>query len=176
VNLPPASVPFLAATLLLGAAGVAKALRPATTVNALRVAGASVPARWVRAGALAELVIAVLAILVPGLVTGLLVALTYAGFAAFMVVALQRHWPLGSCGCFGRPDTPPTAAHAALNVGAAASALWWALAWLGRGGFVHLARLFSHQAWHGAPLMFLIVVVTGLAYLVWTDPVPAVRR
>jgi hypothetical protein len=176
VNLPPASVPFLAATLLLGAAGVAKALRPATTVNALGVAGASVPARWVRAGALGELAIAVLAILVPGLVTGLLVALTYAGFAAFIVVALRRHWPLGSCGCFGRPDTPPTAAHAALNVGAAASALWWALAWSGRSGFGHLARLFSHQSWDGAPLMLLIVVVTGLAYLVWTDPVPAVRR
>ena len=78
----------------------------------------------------------------PGLVTGLLVALTYAGFGAFIVVALRRHgrWVVR---VLRAARHPASAAHAALNVGAAASALWWALAWSGQGGFVHLARLFS---------------------------------
>jgi hypothetical protein len=176
VNMPPVSVPFLAATLLLGAAGVAKARRPATTVHALRVTGVVVPAKWVQAGAAAELALAVAALMIPGLVTGMLMAVTYAGFAAFVVVALWKGWPLGSCGCFGRPDTPPTAAHAVLNAAAAASAVWWALAWSGKGGADQLARVFFQQTWHGAPLLLLVLVVTGLAYLVWTDPIPAVRR
>jgi hypothetical protein len=176
MNMPPVSVPFLAATVLLGAAGVAKTLRPATTVNALRITGVPVRATWVRAGALAELALAVAALLVPGIITGLLMALTYAGFAGFIVVALRRGWPLGSCGCFGRPDTPPTAVHAVLNVAAAASAAWWALAWSGKGGVDQLARVLFQQTWHGAPLLLLVLVVTGLAYLVWTDPIPAARR
>jgi hypothetical protein len=62
-----------------------------------------------------------------------------------------------------------------LNAGAAASALWWALAWPAGGGLSRLGRLFDHQSWHGAALTLIIVVVAGLAYLVWTDPRPAAR-
>ena len=93
-----------------------------------------------------------------------------------VVLALRRGWALASCGCFGRPDTPPKVAHAVLNAAAAASAVWWATAWSGRGGLRHLGRLFVHQPWHGAPLALVSVVLGGLAYLVWTDPLPAARR
>jgi hypothetical protein len=176
MNLPPVTAPYLAAITLLGAAGVAKAVRPAETANALAGAGLSIGRTWVRVGAVLEAILAVAAWVIPGPVTGGVVAAAYALFAAFIVVALQQGWALTSCGCFGRPDSPPTLAHAALNIGAAACAVWWAAAWPAGYGFSHLVRLFSHQPWHGGPLVFLSAVVAGLAYLVWTDPLPAARR
>jgi hypothetical protein len=176
VNLPPVTAPYLAALVLLGAAGLAKAVRPAETANALTAAGFPVRRAWVRVGAALEVALAVAAFISPGPVTAALVAITYGLFAAFVVLALQRGWALTSCGCFGRPDTPPTLAHAALDAGAAASAVWWAAAWPAGYGFPHLARLFYHQPWHGGPLVLVSGVLTGLAYLVWTDPLPAARR
>ena len=176
MNLPPVTAPYLAAITLLGAAGVAKALRPAETANALAAAGLPADRAWVRAGAAGEVGLAAVAFLLPGPATGALVALTYGLFAAFIVLALRRGWALTSCGCFGQPDSPPTVAHAVLNAGAAACAVWWAVAWPAGYGFSHLVRLFSHQPWHGGPLVFMSAVVVGLAYLIWTDPLPAVRR
>jgi hypothetical protein len=176
MNLPPVTAPYLAAIALLGAAGVAKAIRPVDTANALSGAGLPVGRTWVRAGAIGEAGLAVAAFVWPGPVTGTLVALTFGIFALFIGLALQRGWVLASCGCFGRPDTPPTVAHAVLNVGAAAVALWWAVAWPAGYGFSHLVRLFFHQPWHGGPLVLISAVVAGLAYLVWTDPLPAARR
>jgi hypothetical protein len=178
MSLPATAAPFLAATVLLGAAGVAKTLRPDDTANALGAAGlSSYPIRTlVRVGAVAEVALAVMAVVVPGRLTGALVAAVYAGFAGFIVVALRRGWALSSCGCFGRPDTPPTPAHAVLNVGAAVSAAWWAATWRSGDGLQRLGRLFAHEPWHGAPLALLVVVLSGLAYLIWTDPLPAARR
>ncbi len=178
MSLPATAAPYLAATILLGAAGMAKIARPGDTVNALRAAGLSfrpVPA-LVRLGAVGEVSMAVAAIVAPGALTGALVAAAYAGFAVFIVVALRRGWALSSCGCFGRPDTPPTPAHAVLNVGAAVSAGWWAAAWGPGNGLERLGRVFAHEPWHGAPLALLVVVLCGLAYLIWTDPLPAARQ
>jgi hypothetical protein len=176
MSLPPVTAPYLAAVALLGAAGVAKAVRPNETANALSAAGFRVGRGWVRAGAVTEAGLAVAAFVVPGALTGALVAVAYGLFAAFIVLALQRGWALTSCGCFGRPDSPPTVAHAVLNLGAAAGAVWWALAWPAGFGVSHLVRLFFHQPWHGGPLVLVSAVVAGLAYLVWTDPLPAARR
>lgn len=185
MSLPATAAPYLAATVLLGAAGIAKTVRPGGTANALHAAGLTsrpLPA-LVRAGAVAEVALAVAALVVPGALTGALVAAAYAGFAAFIVGALRRGWALSSCGCFGRPDTPPTRAHAALNVGAAASAVWWAATWrAGSSGAGHLSSghglgsLFGPEPWHGVPLGLLVVVLSGLAYLIWTDPLPAAHR
>ena len=125
-------------------------MRPGETANALSAAGHPVGRAWERVGAGAEVALAVAALLVPGALTGGLVAATYALFAAFIVVALRRGWALTSCGCFGRPDSPPTIAHAVLDAGAAASAVWWGAAWPTGYGFDQLARLFFHQPWHGA--------------------------
>jgi hypothetical protein len=176
VTIPPPTGPYLAATALLGLAGITKAWRPADTLNALRVARFPVSQAAVRVGAVAELAVAVAALAVPGPVTGGLVAAAYAVFAVFIVVALRRGWPLASCGCFGRPDTPPTVAHAVLDVGAAAAAVWWAAAWRGDSGFSRWGRLFFHQPWHGGALALLTVVLAGLAYTVWTNPLPAEGR
>ncbi len=39
------------------------------------------------------------------------VALSYAAFAIFTVVALVRELPIDSCGCLGRLETPPGGRH-----------------------------------------------------------------
>jgi len=176
MNLPSVTAPFLAATILLGAAGVAKIIRPGDTATALRHSGLPVGSAAVRIGSLAELAVAAAAIAAPGSLTAALVAAAYIGFTVFIVVALRRDWALASCGCFGRPDTPPTPAHAVLNTGAAASAIWWAVSWPAGAGVSRLGHLFVQQTWHGGPLALVTVVVVGLAYLVWTDPIPAARR
>jgi hypothetical protein len=166
----------VAAIALLGAAGVAKASRPRETANALSAAGFPVGRAGVRMGAVGEVALATSAFIFPGTVTAALMAMAYGLFAVFIVVARQRGWALTSCGCFGRPDNPPTVAHAALDAGAAAVAVWWAVAWPAGYGLSHLVRLFFHQPWHGGPLVLVSAVVAALAYLVWTDPLPAARR
>src|SRR5690606_35555046 len=37
-------------------------------------------------------------------------------FAGFVIRALRSGTPISTCGCFGRPDTPPSPAHVALNL------------------------------------------------------------
>ena len=169
-GVPAVTAPFLAATAALAAAGVAKLWRPDYTARALQVTGLRVGGRRVgrtevRAGAAAEVVVAVMAVVLPGPVTGALVAAAYAGFAGFVLLALRRGWPLSTCGCFGRPDTTPGYPHAALNAGAAAVAAWWAAVAPG-----HMGRLFVHQPWDGLPLALISAVIAGLAYLIWTNP------
>jgi hypothetical protein len=165
LNAPVVTAPFLAAALMLGLAGLAKLIRPNDTAKALQAAGITLGRSAVRAGSAAEVLVCVLALVVPGAFSGALVALSYAAFTTFVVMARLKGWPLSSCGCFGRPDTKPTYAHAALDTGALAVAAWWAV--VARG---HLGRLFFHEPWHGAPLGLLVAVIGGLAYLVWTKP------
>ena len=111
--------PFLAAVALLGAAGALKVVRPDTTAKALRELGLRVSPTAVRAGALVELIVAAGALGGGGRPFALAVAASYAGFAAFVVAALRKGTPLSTCGCFGTPDTPPTAIHLVLNIAAA---------------------------------------------------------
>ena len=109
------SVALLTASLLL-LAGAMKVVDPAMTVGALRAL--RVPARpgVVRLGAAAEGALGVTALVVGGRLTWGLVAASYAAFAGFVVVALRAGTMVGSCGCFGREDTPPHWSHVALNV------------------------------------------------------------
>lgn len=159
------TAPFLAAAVVLAGAGAAKLARPDDTARALQIAGLPHHRRLVRAGAAAEVLLGVAAVAAPGRVTGGLVAAAYAGFSVFVAVALLRRWPLSSCGCFARPDTRPGYAHVALNAGAAAVAAWWAGVAPGR-----IGPLFVRGPWHGGPLALVSLVIAGLAYLVWTNP------
>lgn len=122
-----ATAPYLAGGLLLVAAGVAKAVEPLSLVRALRAAGlrvrAPLLARWVRLVAAAEAVLGVIAVVHPTPVVAALVALSYAGFTAFVLRALRSGSPLASCGCFGKTDTPPTPGHAAVTAVVAVSAV-----------------------------------------------------
>src|SRR4051794_33916874 len=110
--------PFLVAALLLTAAGALKAWDPTNTVGALRKAGLPAAPGLVRAGGVVEVVIGVTAVVTGAPAAAALVALSYALFTAFVVYALVRHLPIGSCGCFGKVDTPPSAVHIVLNLGA----------------------------------------------------------
>lgn len=113
---------FLAAAALLVAAGLPKLADPMPLVRALRSAG--LPAG--RAGALLvaalEVAIGIAAILAPGRLTAVLVGTAYLLFSGFVALALRRGGVLGSCGCFGKPDTPPTRTHLVLTLLTAAAA------------------------------------------------------
>jgi hypothetical protein len=107
--------PALVAAGLLAFAGAQKLLDPTMTAGALRALGWPGSNRLVRLGAGVELAVGVLAIALGGAVWWL-VALSYAGFNVFVGQALRRGTPLGTCGCFGRADTPPSRRHLALNL------------------------------------------------------------
>ena len=115
--------PYLAAAGLLVLAGVPKVADPAPLVRALRSAGFTVPpapgALLVRSFAVAEVVVGVWAVVAPGRVVAGLVAAAYLVFTAFVALVLARDGVLGSCGCFGKPDTPPSRTHLALTAAAA---------------------------------------------------------
>jgi hypothetical protein len=126
---------------LLGLGGLLKLRRPEPTVGALRAMGLPARASLVRLLAAIELAVAVGAAALDSPVVAALVAASYAAFAAFVLVALVRHLPLGSCGCFGVEDTPPTVLHLLLNLGAAAVAAAVALGSEGAG----LGHVLAHE-------------------------------
>lgn len=114
--------PALVAALLLAGAGALKLVDPAMTAGALRALGLPSAPWLVRAGAGAELVLGVVAVVVGGAVLWALVAASYLAFAAFVVVALRAGTMVGSCGCFGREETPPHPVHVAVDLALAAAA------------------------------------------------------
>jgi hypothetical protein len=103
--------PFLAAGVLLVAAGVPKLADPMPLVRAVRLAGLPAGRTSIRLVALAETAVGGYAVVAPGRVSGFLTAIAYLVFTAFVARALSRGGVLGSCGCFGKPDTPPTRTH-----------------------------------------------------------------
>ena len=112
---------YLAAAGLLVAAGLPKLRDPLPLVRALRSTGLPGTRGLVRVLAAGEVALGVGAVLLPVRVTAVLLAVAYAVFTAFVVLALRRGGVLGSCGCFGRPDTPPTATHVVLTAVTAAA-------------------------------------------------------
>jgi hypothetical protein len=115
--------PFLAAAGLLVVAGVPKLSDPLPLVRAIRAAGLPVTAPLVRLFALAEVLVGVTALAAPGRWTAAPVAAAYVVFTGFVVRVVRRGGVLGSCGCFGKPDTPATLTHAVLTGAAAVAAL-----------------------------------------------------
>jgi hypothetical protein len=103
--------PFLAAGVLLVAAGVPKILDPMPLVRAVRQSGLPAGRTSIRLLALAETAVGLYAVITPSRVSGLLTALAYLVFTAFVARALASGGVLGSCGCFGKADTPPTRTH-----------------------------------------------------------------
>jgi hypothetical protein len=148
--------PFLAAAGLLVVAGMPKVVDPLPLVRALRSAGLPVHRTLVRAFAVGEVVVGVAALVRPGRLPAVLVAAAYVVFTAFVVRVLTRGGVLGSCGCFGKPDTPATRTHAALTGAAALAAVLVAVdppgrAWTSIDGttvaMVGLAGVIGFLAW-----------------------------
>jgi len=119
---PALTGPALVAAALLAMAGAQKLVDPTMTIGALRALGLPSSARLVRAGSAAELALGLAAIVAGGTALWWGVALSYVLFAAFVTAALRRGTMIGSCGCFGREETPPHWSHVALNMALAALA------------------------------------------------------
>ena len=113
----PTTGPLLVAAVLLVLAGAPKVVDPALAVGALRSVGARVPPVAVRAMGAVEAALGLATLLIGGRVLAGLVAASYAGFTAFLVVALRRGGAVSSCGCVGREDTPPTVSHVVVTAG-----------------------------------------------------------
>lgn len=103
--------PLLAAALLLVVAGVAKIVRPESTVGALHSVSAPASTWSVRILGAGEIALGAAALIIGGVVVDTLVAVAYAAFLTFVLVARRHGGAVASCGCFGREDTPPTGAH-----------------------------------------------------------------
>ncbi len=155
-----AAGPFAVAALLLVLAGIAKARRPADTVVALRAAGLPATSVLVRAGALAEVAIGGSALASGDRATAILVALSYAAFTLFVVTALRRATPLASCGCFGKPDTPPTWTHVVITGAATCAAIVVAA-----DPTAGLPDVLKSQPYTGLPFVLLLLCGTLLAYV-----------
>jgi hypothetical protein len=149
------SGPFLIAAVVLAVAGVAKTIDPVMTVGALRAAGLPVGPSAVRVAGAVEAVLAIGAAITGEPALALAVAASYLAFAGFVAVALVRDLPVGSCGCFGRADAPPSVLHVVVNVGAAVSAV--AVALHDGGG---LRATLDGQPLAGVP--FLVLVGAGV--------------
>lgn len=111
---------FFAAAGLLVLAGLQKVADPKPLVRAFRSIGLRLPAPVVQVIAFAEVVVGTLA-LVTG--QGVAVAVSYAVFTVFVLVARARGGVLASCGCFGKQDMPPTLLHAAVTAGFAVASV-----------------------------------------------------
>jgi len=99
-------------------------------------------------------------ILVGGSILAGLVALTYAAFAVFIVAAIVDPSRLTSCGCFGEADTPPTAWHVVVNVGAAVIAIIAAVA-----AVPGLRTVLAEQPAGGLPFVAFVGLGIWFAYL-----------
>jgi hypothetical protein len=94
--------------------------------------------------------------------TAALVATSYALFSGVVVLARRRGDPLATCGCFGRPDTPPTLVHLALNVLFLAAAVAVALA---APAGATLGSTLAAEPAAGIPLVFVSAVGVWLSVL-----------
>ncbi len=146
--------PLYVVTGVLLVAGLAKVTAPSPTATALRILRVPAPLTSARLLGIAEIVLAVAAIVSGAAVLWALVAVAYAAFTVFVLWALQADEAVGSCGCFGQEDTPPTPGHAAFNAAAAA------LAGLAVSDPVRL-EAFDGTAVEG--ILLVVLVLTGVS-------------
>jgi len=159
-----AAGPFLIAATLLTVGGALKAALPSDTTNALRAVGLPGAPLLVRVGGAAEAGVGVAALATGARIPAVILAVSYAAFTAFVVLALRRGTPLASCGCFGKDDTPPTRLHAVLNAGAVAAGIAVALN-PGAG----LVDVLGAQPLAGIPFVLLLGCGVSFAYLCLTS-------
>ncbi len=168
---------YLIGSALLAVAGIAKALRPGDTARALAgvLPGRLQLRRTVRIGAACEALIGLIALVLPRPLPAALVCASYLGFAAYVSYVRRRQGALASCGCFGRPDTPATWLHVAVNLVLAAAAAGVALEATGAST---LRSVLTTQPWAGLPLLLATAVGLWLTYqaLVLLPSLGAARR
>jgi hypothetical protein len=166
------SGPLVVVSLVVAAAGVAKAVRPHAAARALSAVALPVPPAAVRGLGGVEVAIGAAAAVGGGTAAAWAVAGCYLGFAA-VSGALARAGADG-CGCFGSADPPPGRLHLWLNLAAAATAGGAAAA--SAGG---LAALVTGTPWAGFPAVLGCSVGAGLliaTYTVVPDTLAAASR
>ncbi|MEO8695910.1 MAG: MauE/DoxX family redox-associated membrane protein [Acidimicrobiales bacterium] len=149
---------FTSAALLLAIAGVQKLRDPHPLSRALRLAELPNAVGLVRGLAAFELAAAAGALVIHHRVAPLVIAALYLSFAVFVTSALARGLPIESCGCFGRADAKPSAAHVALNAFVAAIAV---LVAVDDGEPVRM--LISDHAGEGIAVLTLSALIASLA-------------
>ena len=153
---------FYVVSLLLVVAGIPKILQPHPTGEALASLGLPSSPALVRTLGIFEVTVGLGAVVFGGSLLAGLVAVTYAGFAGFIAVALASP-ESASCGCFGEADTPPSRWHLVVNISASLVALTAAV-WVVPGAFEALpARPIDAVLYAG-----LVAMATWFSYLVLT--------
>lgn len=149
----------VAAALLLIVAGLAKILRPVPTAGLLASFGLpEVPAAVVVIGVV-ESIVGILALAVGGPALAVATGALYVGFIVVASRALATG--AGSCGCFGRIDTPPSWIHV---IGNAAFAVVSFVAAAGRTP----AQVMADQPAGGVGFVLAAGVTAGLALVAFT--------
>lgn len=151
--------PLVCAAVLLMVAAVPKIRQPEEATRALRSTGLPASDLLVRLLAVVELAVGGYALTVGDRLSAGLVATSYLGFTAFVVLARSRDGVVSSCGCFGEPDTPPTRSHVAVTALLAAGAAGAAVRPVGP-----VTHLFDDPA-QGVALALMAAVCVGFAYL-----------
>lgn len=144
---------YLMAAVLLGAAGASKVVTPEPASAALARLQLYHRPWAVRALGLVELVVAVSAFILGGIVPATALAAFYAAFAV-VAAAMVRSGSAEPCGCFGRIEMPATRRHLIVNILAVVAGLA-AASWRVEA----IDKLFDSQKWLLAP--FAVVVVGG---------------
>ncbi|WP_419928304.1 MauE/DoxX family redox-associated membrane protein [Candidatus Poriferisocius sp.] len=148
-----AAAVYLIAAVLLGAAGAAKAVAPESASSALARLQLYHRPWAVRFLGLVELVVAVSAFIVGGIVPATALAALYAGFAV-VAAAMVRTGSGEPCGCFGPVEMPATWRHMTVNLLAVVISLV-AASW----PVEAVDQLFESDQWLLVP--FFVVVVGG---------------
>lgn len=148
-----------AAALLLIVAGLAKILRPVPTAELLASFGLPEATAAVVVIGVVESAVGVLALAVGGPVLAVATGTLYLGFIAVVGRALATG--AGSCGCFGRIETPPSWIHV---IGNAVFAVVSFVAAAGRTP----AQVMADQPAAGVGFVFASGVTAGLALAAFT--------
>jgi hypothetical protein len=106
---------------LLLPTGWAKLRKPYETARALRSVGWPGNRMLALTLGLVEVVVGLWVLGIGSAHSVIALGVLYAGFLLWLVVAFRAGGVASSCGCAGTPDTPPTAAHAVLNIAALAT-------------------------------------------------------
>lgn len=149
---------FIVVCALLVLAGVAKLRSPSAASDALSSVALPASRPMVRILGLGELAVGALAAVHPTHLTAAVVAISYAGFCAFVLRARPA-----SCGCFGAASSDTGSIHALLNATACIVAALAAL--LPPPGVASIAR---HGPLIAVSLGLGTVAATLAAYLAFT--------
>jgi hypothetical protein len=153
----PFAGPLFAASLLLGAAGIGKVLRPDAARVALRGAGLPSDPWSARLLGAVEFAAALGAVVVGGWLHASFVVAFYLGFAWFSWRLANRSRGQASCGCFGDSSAPVGRVHVAVNLAVAAVVSGAIMA-----PTEGIASTTTETPWAGVPFLLLTLLTTWM--------------